>query len=167
RARPTASADVAAAARRYCNGAKTLQRRDGTAVAQRHRGGAVRSPRSPSFKASRRLSKLLSPSFKAELRFRFEGGSISERALDRRLRRALGAARALRGSVPESLGPARRHLGVRVRGARRSTAHQVFATRQPRKADSPLNERRVPATAHPPMSVGRPRRLTRQRPLTR
>src|SRR5699024_4715026 len=113
------------AARRYCNGAKTLQRRDGTAVAQRHRGGAVRSPRSPSFKASRRLSKLLSPSFKAELRFRFEGGSISERALDRRLRRARGSAR-------------------------------VFATRQPRKADSPLNECRTPATAQPPATAHPP-----------
>src|SRR5699024_8318438 len=100
RARPTASADVAAAARRYCNGAKTLQPRDGTAVAQRHRGGAVRSPRSPSFKASRRLSKLLSPSFKAELRFRFEGGSISERALDRRLRRPLGATWAFTSGDP-------------------------------------------------------------------
>src|SRR5699024_4605374 len=100
RARPTASADVAAAARRYCNGAKTLQRRDGTAVAQRHRGGAVRSPQSPSFKASRRLSKLLSPSFKAELRFRFEAGSISERALDRRLRRALGATWAFVSGEP-------------------------------------------------------------------
>src|SRR5699024_4340027 len=40
-------------------------------------------PRIPSLKAPLRPPKPLSPSFKAELSFRVEGGSISERGLER------------------------------------------------------------------------------------